>query len=288
MNHTSTTKQIIKASSWHAFMQKLERHGDAVSFRHMAYFGLWHKGAVLDVVDSWQRVAMLRLGDQLDLSMSPDTASLDAALVSSIHLVGEAIVINGSDHLFTYPQAEELFRAMAAWMRRHEVKNVIFGGAPEGCGSWVLPAHGAPICLSSEGWGWVLPHEGTLFARERTSGACCLLSAELFAQGCIGRQHWLTFYVPLPGHTVIGMGQRVRDGFIYATIKRGEHTGVEAWDVRPLRTGGPVVTSALRQASGAWTSENDLLGPLVSDLGSHNTVAWIASHASNVTLYGAA
>lgn len=276
---TGTAKQIIKATDWNTFINQLTSSN--IDFRQMAYFGLWEQGAVLDVVDNFDSISGLKVGEKLEISMSTETKVLNPTLITSIHLCGNDIIVNGSENLFTFGHAEPLLRAFGQWMIKHSVKSVIFGGTSVGLGSWVLPQNGTPICLSTFGFGGVLPYEGYLFTRHLVTGECLYLSNDKISSGLYGVSNWVSFYTPSTGVQVTGFGHRVRGGWLYVTLRHGNTVTVEGWDLRPLWKGGKVITNTINM-NNELVGNVDLVGPVWGG----DTMVWTSGHPTSVTFWG--
>lgn len=277
--------QLIKATNVQGFIEKLQGHADKLNNRTMAYLGLWNDGAVLDTVGQVERFEGLKIGDKLEIMMSPDTRALNPALIKSIHLVGDDIVVNGAENLFMYVQAEEIIRAVASFLRTTGATNVIFGGVPSGIGSWLLPKVGTPVALSSFGWGSVLPFEGHLIARDIVSGGCYFLAPEQLKGYQLGRRFWTQIYTPVADRQVVNFGHRVRDGYLYVTLRHGMNTIVEAWDLRPLLQNKKIVANIV-EVKPEWQTfwGADIIGPVLQG----NALALVSSNLNGVTFYGMA
>lgn len=282
MGTTGVAKQLIKATTAKMFVTELMAHAKTLNGHSIAYLGLWNDGAVLDVTAVYDSLGALKVGDQVEITMSPETRAANPCLINSVHLVGEDIIVNGAENLFTFVQAEEIVRAVAGFMRETGMTSIIFGGMPSGQGSWMLGRTLSPVCLSSFGLGWVLPYEGMLLTRDLVSGACLMLSVDMVKGHKLGRQHWVSFWAPTSEMFVVGFGHRVRDGHLYVTLRHGMTTVVEAWNLAGLAKGGKVATThvALRPEWGfSWT--NDLLGPVHG-----NAVAVLAHDTHGIRFFG--
>jgi hypothetical protein len=283
MHNTGVAKQLIKATSAKSFVTELMTHAKTLSGRSIAYLGLWNEGAVLDVTGVYDSLPTLKVGDQLEITMSPETRAVAPCLINSVHLVGDEIVVNAAENLFTYVQAEEIVRAIAGFMRETNMTSILFGGLPSGQGSWILPRTGAPICLSSFGLGWVLPYEGMLLSRDLVSGACVMLSLENVKAHKLARHNWTSFWSPSNEMYVVSMGHRVRDGYLYVTMRHGQKTIVEAWNLRALTKGGKVETKSVNlRPEWGFTWSSDLLGPVEAG----HAIAVLSHDTHGIHFYG--
>lgn len=283
---TNFASQIIKATTGKNFIEQLDTRAQAKTLtnRAMATLGLWGEGAVLDAIDT-ATFDGLKVGEKLEIAMSPETQACHPALIKSIHLVGNDIVVNGAANLFTYPQAEEVVRGVANFLRSTNAKNVIMGGIPNGCDAWFLPKNGAPISLSAFGMVSVLPFEGYLLARDLVTGGGFYLTPEYIGKCSMSRQYWSQFYSPANETYVASFSHRVRDGYLYATLRCGANTVVEAWNVRPLLQNRKIETNAL-PVRPEWVSTwgTEMVGPVDQC----NAIAMVSPNAQCITFYGMA
>src|SRR5687767_11229216 len=103
-NNRTTATQAINARTAKDFIEQLTQQAKTLRNRHMAYLGLWGQGAVLDTIGglgNLDRLEALKVGEKLELAASPETHACNPTFIKSIHLVGDQIVCNGDQNLFT-------------------------------------------------------------------------------------------------------------------------------------------------------------------------------------------
>lgn len=280
---TGSAIQVIKAATADTFLAELNAMSSKVTNRAMAYLGLCNEGAVLDTVPNSDSVMGLKVGEKLELACSPETLACAPCYIKSIHWAGNNIICNASENLFTYPQAEKIIRGVAAFLKTTGANDVILGGNPTGCGSWLLPEKGAPVCLSTFGWASVLPYQNYYICRDTVSGGCYCLNPDNIQRGNYGRQYWTRFYTPTAGVMVANFGHRIRDHHLYVTLRTGMNTSVEVWDLRPILNNKPVTTTAINMKP-EWkmTWGTEIVGPCETG----NTLAIASNNTTGITFYG--